>query len=433
MLTGAGERSEPEGGDLTGAGERSGPSVTLRGTGHPSIRATHTKTVELTAEHDLSARATCVVATVPATDLEALSGLRGSVTVTLRAAGTEDRITGVANPRFAGGPRAVLRRSDHRSPDTLMTQADKAAADLDRDLVQALADPATQVEILIELGVDPPRRTAELLLFPWRVVAALTAGGPPAGDPPPAAGWTAALRSASLVVGAGPGVEPARRFARDTGQRMATDIALLRPEMERGAVTALVCELGPLAARVAALADELARDGWTVRATGVPVTTAARVAAGLAAVPFADCGTPPGATARRRRQIAALAAAGVAGVWSGRVAALTDLLGDVAAFRPAAHAGLSLAVDEPDEEHHRGEAADLVTTAGALRGGHRAVAVVDLGADPSVEAPEVAVPDLLRALLDEGVAPSTLARGLARLPGVSRKQAYDLTLALKRT
>jgi hypothetical protein len=150
-------------------------------------------------------------------------------------------------------------------------------------------------------------------------------------------------------------------------------------------------------------------------------------------VPFADCGPPPGQAARRRRQIAALAVAGVAGVWSGRPEAVTDLLGDIAAFRPAAHAGLSLAVDEPDEEHHRGTAADLVTIAGALRAGHPAVAVVDLGADTSPETLDVSVPDLLRALLDEGVAPSTLARGLARLPGVSRRQAYDLTLALKRT
>jgi hypothetical protein len=201
----------------------------------------------------------------------------------------------------------------------------------------------------------------------------------------------------------------------------------------RGAITALVCLLAPPPERVAALADDLTRDGWTVRAIGVPASTAARVAAGLAGVPFADCGAPAGAAVRRQRQIAALAGAGVAGVWSGRVEALTDLLGDVATFRPAAHTGLSVAVDEPDEEHHRGTAADLVAVAGALRGGHRAVAVVDLGAAASLESPDVAVPELLRALLDEGVAPSTLARGLARLPGVSRRQAYDLTLALKRT
>jgi 16S rRNA C1402 (ribose-2'-O) methylase RsmI len=408
----------------------------LRARGHRNIRATHDKTIELTSEPDITARATCVVGHVSATDLTALTGLRGSVTVTLRIGAVEDRITGVANPRYVGGSRAVIRRSDYRSPETFVTGADKAASGLNRQLVRALADPAAQMEIIVELGVDPPQRTAELLICPWRVVAALASAEPAAGDLSRANGWAVALRAASLIVGAGSGIEPAQRFGRMTGQRVATGAAgiaaLIRPELERGAVTALVCEVEPAQADVAALVGEMVAAGWTVRAVGASATTAALVAAGLIGVPYADCGSPALGAGRRQRQVAALARASVVGLWSGRVEALVDLLGDVAAHHPTSPAALSVAIDDPDERHRRGTATELVVAAGELPAHRHAVAVVDLRTAEEPQAPAVETQDLLTALLAEGIAPTTLARALQRLPDVTRREGYDLILALKR-
>jgi 16S rRNA C1402 (ribose-2'-O) methylase RsmI len=163
----------------------------------------------------------------------------------------------------------------------------------------------------------------------------------------------------------------------------------------------------------------------------VPATTAALVAAGLTGVPFADCGPPASSTVGRRRQIAALARAGVVGVWSGHGDAVADLLGDVTAVHEATPVGLSVDVDGPDERHLRGTA-DLVAAASELPGARGAVVVVDLRDSAQPRLPDLPTRDLLRALLDAGVAPSTLARGVGRLPGMTRGDAYDLTLALKR-
>jgi len=413
-----------------------GPDLTLWARGHRNIRATHDKTIELTAEPDITGRATCVVGTVSAADLAALSGLRGSITVTLRVGAVEDRVTGVANPRYVGGSRAVIRRSDYRSPETLVTGADKAAAGLNRELIRALADPAAQLEIVLELGADPPQHTAELLVCPWRVVAALAGGESAAGDPSRAGSWAVALRAASLIVGVGSGAAPAQQFGRLSGQRVATGAtgiaALVRPELERGAVAALVCEVEPARDDVAALVREMVAADWTVRAVGAPATTAALVAAGLIGVPYADCGPPAPGAARRQRQVAALARASVVGVWSGRLEALVDLLQDVAAHRAASPAALSIGVDDPDERHLRGAATELVAAAGGLPAHRHAVAVVDLRAAATSRPPEVDTQGLLAALLAEGVAPTTLTRALQRLPGVTRREGYDLMLELKR-
>jgi 16S rRNA C1402 (ribose-2'-O) methylase RsmI len=411
-------------------------SWTLQARGHHNIRATHDKTIELTSDDDFTARATCVVGTVPATALASLTGLRGTVTVTLRTGQIEDRITGAANPRFVGGSRAVIRRSDYRSPETLVTDADKAAADLDRELIRALADPEARLDVMIDVGVDPPQRTAELLVCPWRVVAGLTSGADaPAGDASPAGTWAAALRSASLLVGVGHGVEPARRFGQRAGQRVETagaGIVLVQPALQRGEAVALICEVVPAPAAVAQLVGEVVEGGWTVSAVGASVTAAALLAAGLIGAPYADNGSPPGGAVKRRRQIAALLRASVVGVWTGRTDALMDLLANVAADWAQAPAALSLNPDQPDERHLRGTAAALVTQAGDLPGARDAALVVDLRGDSASPTLDLEVRNLLAALLDEDVPPSTLARALQRMPGMTRREGYELVLALRR-
>jgi 16S rRNA C1402 (ribose-2'-O) methylase RsmI len=412
----------------------SGP-LTLQARGHRNIRATHDKTIELTSDDDFSARATCVVGTIPATALTPLTGLRGSVTITLRVGHLEERITGIANPRFVGGSRAVIRRSDFRSPETLITGADKAAAALDRDLVRALADPETRIDVVIELGADPPQRTAELLVCPWRVVAGLAAyADSPPRDASPAGTWAAALRSTALLVGVGPGVEPARQLGQQTGQQVeagAAGLALVEPALRRGEAVALVCETTQAPGAVARLVGEAVEAGWTVSAVGASATTAMLVAGGLVGAPSAHNGLPPSGAVERRRQIAALARASVVGVWTGRVDALLDLLTNVAADWAQAQSVLSLNPNQPNERHLRGTAEALVTQAGDLSGTRNAALAVDLRRDAAVPTLDLEVRLLLAALLDEDVPPSTLARALQRMPGMTRREGYDLVLALR--
>ncbi|MGC4951186.1 DUF371 domain-containing protein [Streptomyces sp. DT224] len=129
--------------------------------GHGHVRATHTKTLELTGEQEITPRATCVVGVGAAIDEEGLALLRGPVAVRLAAGPHVATGTAVVNPHHEVTDRLVLRRSDHASPDTFAFRSTLVASDLGPDFVAALGDPAAEVTLtLTETG---PRRPLVLV------------------------------------------------------------------------------------------------------------------------------------------------------------------------------------------------------------------------------------------------------------------------------
>ena len=145
------------------------------GRGHPAIRATHHKTLELTRDTDITERATCIVAVGVA---EAWTPMAGDVRITITTAGTSFSFAARANSSWNPAGTAIIRRSPFRLPDTFATHASAAAHDLPRELAGAMRDPDVVVETAIErvggrrcavlFAVDPstrpddPRLRAEL-------------------------------------------------------------------------------------------------------------------------------------------------------------------------------------------------------------------------------------------------------------------------------
>jgi hypothetical protein len=129
--------------------------VVIRCRGDERITASHTKTFELSADPAIGPRATCVVGVAARVegDRAALDGL---VEITLDAAGLRQTVQAEANPFAPDG--LVVRKSDFRGHDTLAVNADVAAADLDRALVAALADPATELVVSVRPVGPRPRR-----------------------------------------------------------------------------------------------------------------------------------------------------------------------------------------------------------------------------------------------------------------------------------
>lgn len=119
------------------------------GRGHPAIRATHDKTLELVADEALTERGTCIVAV--GAEAEPARPLAGPVRVRIAAAGQRFSLDAVANPNWQPDGPVVIRRGPLRLPGTFATDATAAASDLPRDLVTALADPDT----LVTLDVQP--------------------------------------------------------------------------------------------------------------------------------------------------------------------------------------------------------------------------------------------------------------------------------------
>ncbi len=70
--------------------------------------------------------------------------------MTIVAAGVKEEIVAVVNKDFSSEKEIVLRKGDFISERTLGIRADKAAADLSRELVEKLKNNANAVSVTVE-------------------------------------------------------------------------------------------------------------------------------------------------------------------------------------------------------------------------------------------------------------------------------------------
>jgi len=134
----------------------------VRAHGHEHVSAEHASTLEVTSDDFLTPAGDCILAIeadrVPADFAEAFVDACRShgatITAEIAADGHVERVTGRGHPdlTFENERSHVVRTSDYVDDRTVMVGADAAAADLDRDLVAALADGA---EATFTLRVDP--------------------------------------------------------------------------------------------------------------------------------------------------------------------------------------------------------------------------------------------------------------------------------------
>lgn len=121
----------------------------IKARGHANIRATHGKTLEVTKETHLTPRGDCIIAVGADRGLGELEGefknaLRNPNAVlemTIECGGLEDKVTAYGHPKLTLNHPTdmVVRKSEFVCDRTLAVRADKAAADLNRKLVEKLA------------------------------------------------------------------------------------------------------------------------------------------------------------------------------------------------------------------------------------------------------------------------------------------------------
>lgn len=132
----------------------------IRARGHKNISAKHRSTFQITREHDITKRADCIIAVSADKGVSGLSNKlkkaakKDSVGVTLKiVAGTRFEVVtgeGCNKLEFTDAKDIVIRKSDFISERTLMINADKSAADLDRELIANLKKPENIV-IIVEI------------------------------------------------------------------------------------------------------------------------------------------------------------------------------------------------------------------------------------------------------------------------------------------
>mgnify|MGYP000134885098 FL=1 len=130
--------------------------------GHENVTGEHASTLEVTSDDFLTPAGDCILAIeadrVPADfDDEFVAACRdaaATITATIEAGDHAVTVTGTGHPdlSFENDRSHVLRTSDYVDDRTVMVNADAAAGDVDRALVDALADGT---DATLRLAVEP--------------------------------------------------------------------------------------------------------------------------------------------------------------------------------------------------------------------------------------------------------------------------------------
>src|SRR4051812_187038 len=338
-------------------------AVTFRCHGHPRISGSHTKTVELTRDADVTARATCVLGVRSEHDDREIGRLRGDVEVTLACGDARDSFVATMSEFFVGDDALVFRRGPGLRGRTVGFGATKSAAEISRGLVRAVADAAAEVLVTIrELGTGE-RRGA---LF----VVSVPIGND--DDLSPRA--RRVLEAADVVL-----AEDTRRF-RDLTQRVGLHVdgkvisyhdhneveraGEVLQHLEGGARVALVSDAGtPLFSDPGYVVVSRAVDrGFAVSPVPGPSSLLAVLSAsGLAVDRFTYVGFLPRRSAARQSEIRRLSERGDPFVVHEAPRRIGGLLADLAAVSPEWDLCIGREVTKVFEEFRRGRARDLAS------------------------------------------------------------------------
>jgi hypothetical protein len=128
--------------------------------GHPEIRATHKTTLEVTKEKSLTERGDCIIGVGADKSISELSdgfkkALMDSVLVMVEISlpdyGLTELLTGYGSREltFNHPTDIVIRKSDFICRRTLLIKADKAAIDINREIIELLRDTTTELSMSI--------------------------------------------------------------------------------------------------------------------------------------------------------------------------------------------------------------------------------------------------------------------------------------------
>jgi hypothetical protein len=372
--------------------------VTFAATGHPSITGRHTKTLEVTAAPEITGRASCVVGTAARIPVEELRVLRGMVRVELFCDGLSETVDGEVNPHYSAPDRLVLRRSAVLAPDTFLVNASRSAADLDRSLIGAVADPSATLRV-----------TAWELADPDPVVLVVVTPAAPAAIPAEVMKLADQVDAVVDLAGSSTtrwgDVFPSARWLHGTGRLTATDLPRT--------TAVLVRDLDQIAGHVAGLVRVVV---WPAATPGAELLAAA----GAQTYPVLHAGPIPARTAARHalaRRIEQSVTVAVVTAYPNERPAALDLIGRLsghAVIGPDPSIGWGVAATRSDPPHE-----ESPVLAGLDRYPVLAFVPHQRGEPPLVARPDT----LARLLRDAGLSGRSIGDVLVALGG-NRGQVY---------
>jgi hypothetical protein len=121
--------------------------------GHAGIEGTNKSALEITQLTNVIPKGDVVIGTRSNFDpaaVAALAQVSKKLKITLRAGRHTEVITGDCNPKYSPGQSLIVRKQGTATGQTLIMNADKAAADLSRALITQLKNPETHLIVLLE-------------------------------------------------------------------------------------------------------------------------------------------------------------------------------------------------------------------------------------------------------------------------------------------
>ncbi len=124
--------------------------------GHPNIQAKHKTTLEFTKDNELSLKGDCIVGVKADFELLKLKQLikrlkNNKITITISTnKKIQEKIFAELNPDFNSNKEFVIRKADFVSERTFAIRANKAAFDLNRDLIDFLKGEGNKIDVIIE-------------------------------------------------------------------------------------------------------------------------------------------------------------------------------------------------------------------------------------------------------------------------------------------
>lgn len=137
---------------------------TLKTKGHTNVTSRHKTTFEVTTDPEITLKADCIVGVASEKSMKdfseefkkALIQQDAEIKVILKTKNAVDEINGYGHPDLPlNHPTDIVcRKSEYICGRTLMIKADKAACDLNRDLIDDLANgEEMQVEIIVNNSI----------------------------------------------------------------------------------------------------------------------------------------------------------------------------------------------------------------------------------------------------------------------------------------
>ena len=130
--------------------------------GHENITSRHKTTLEFTKDEDLSLKGDCIIGIKADFELDKIKEFvkklnNKKITITIETINnnsknntTVEKINAEINPNFSSDKDIVVRKSDFVDGRTFAVNADKAAFELNKDLIDFLREKRNKIEVIVE-------------------------------------------------------------------------------------------------------------------------------------------------------------------------------------------------------------------------------------------------------------------------------------------